>query len=220
MEMRLLLQAPDEASGFHRAGHPAGRNGGFTLIELMIVLVLMGILLGVMGPSFQTSIRNNRLQTSFNDIASALAFARGEAIVRTQPISMCPTTDGTACSGANWETGYLVFVDNGAGGVAAQDGTWTGAEELLRIGDPAPPGVTIRSLGFTSLNNVIFLDDGRVLQNQRGTVMVCDERGAAEARALVVEVSGQPRFAVDINGDGVVEDHIATATTPSAIGCP
>ncbi|WOJ96492.1 GspH/FimT family pseudopilin [Congregibacter brevis] len=189
-------------------------QSGFTLIELMMVLVLIAVLLGVGGPSFQSSLQRNRLQSAVNTVATALSFARAEAVIRSQPVSICPTIDTSSCSGSNWETGWLIFVDNNeGGGGAASDGTLNGGEELLRIGEPAPQGVTVRTVNFPSTAAIVFTDSGRVLQNISGTVTVCDERGVNEARALVVEVSGQARRAVDTDGNGVVEDDTVTAVT-------
>jgi prepilin-type N-terminal cleavage/methylation domain-containing protein len=127
------------------------RAAGFTLLELMMVLVLAAILLGVGGPSFQDSLQRNRQQSTFNRVASAMSLARSEAVIRSQPVSVCPTTDNASCGGSNWETGWLIFVDNGEGtGGAALDGTLNGTEELLRIGEPAPAGVTIRTVNLVS----------------------------------------------------------------------
>ena len=186
-------------------------QAGFTLIELMMVLVLVAILLGVAGPSFQDSLQRNRMLSTVNEMSSAMSFARAEAVIRTQPTALCATTEAAACAGANWETGYLIFVDNGEGGGTAQDGTLNGAEELLRIGDPAPVGVTVRTVNFPSNANIVFQDSGRVLQNITGTVTVCDARGANEARGIIVEVSGQGRRAVDTDANGVAEDDNGTS---------
>ncbi len=178
----------------------------------MMVLVLIGILLGIGGPSFQSSLQRNRLQTTVNSVATALSFARAEAVIRSEPVSICPTVDTASCSGSNWETGWLIFVDNGAGsGGAASDGTLNGAEELLRIGEPAPAEVTIRTVNFPSTANIVFQDSGRVLQNTSGTLTICDARGVNDARALVVEVSGQARRALDTDNNGVVEDNTVTS---------
>lgn len=218
------------AARFARAGlAPAGLAGargsggaklgqrGFTLIELMMVLVLVAMLLAVGGPSFQGSLQRNRLQTTLSDVASALSFARSEAVIRSEPIGICATTDTASCGGSSWETGFLIFVDNGVGaGGAPSDGTLNGNEELLRIGDPAPAGVTVRTLNFPAATSVVFQEDnGRVLQNVGGTFTVCDARGAASARGIILAVSGQGRLAVDTDANGVSEDNAG-----SSLACP
>ncbi len=189
---------------------------GFTLIELMVVLILVAILLGVSGPSFQNSLQRNRQQSAFNDVVTAMAFARAEAVVRNDIVAICPTVDTTSCSGANWETGWLIFVDNGgpAAGGTPSDGLWNGDEELLRIGS-GHPNVTIRTINFPSLTSVAFTDSGRVFQNIPGTVTVCDGRGAGDARGLIVGVSGQGRLAVDTDANGVAEDNAG-----NSLECP
>ncbi|MFT4872316.1 GspH/FimT family pseudopilin [Congregibacter sp.] len=195
---------------------PALAQSGFTLIELMMVLILVAILLALSGPSFQASLQRNRLQTAVNSIATALSFARAEAVIRSEPVALCPTVDTASCSGSNWETGWLIFVDNGAGGGGAEsDGSLNGSEELLRIGEPAGQGVTVRTVNFPSPANIVFQDSGRVLQNISGTVTICDARGVNDARALIVEVSGQARRAVDTDANGVLEDDTVTS-----VACP
>ncbi|MEL7045019.1 MAG: GspH/FimT family pseudopilin [Pseudomonadota bacterium] len=196
----------------------AVREAGFTLIELMMVLVLVAVLLGIGGPSFQNSLQRNRMQSTLNEMAGALSFARSEAVIRNHPIGMCPTTTpGGNCTGSNWETGYLVFADDGEGGGTAADGVWNGGEEQLRVGDEAAGGITVRTVGFQAAGQIVFAADGRILQGLNGTVVICDDRGAEEARGLVVTVAGQPRFSVDTDDSGIVEDHSPAVTD---VACP
>ncbi|MEM1190601.1 MAG: GspH/FimT family pseudopilin [Pseudomonadota bacterium] len=194
------------------------REAGFTLIELMMVLVLVAVLLGIGGPSFQNSLQRNRMQSTLNEMAGALSFARSEAVIRNHAIGMCPTTTpGGNCSGNSWEAGYLIFADDGEGGGNAADGVWNGTEEQLRVGDAAAGGITVRTVGFQGAGRIVFAADGRVQQGLNGTVVICDDRGAAEARGLVVTVAGQPRFAVDTDDSGIVEDH---SPVISDVVCP
>ena len=192
---------------------------GFSLLELMMVLVMAAIILGIGAPSFQASLQRNRLQSTVSDVATSLSFARAEAVILSEPVALCPTVDTASCSGSNWETGWLLFVDNGAGtGGAALDGTLNGSEELLRIGSPSPTGVTVRTIGLPSFQNIVFLEDGRLLQGQAGTFVICDARGEQASRALVVSVSGQARLAVDGDGNGIVQDHTPAGGTD--VVCP
>lgn len=198
-----------------RRSSSLGSQKGFSLIELMTVVTLAGLILVFGAPSFQASLERNRLQSGTNSIASALSYARSEAVIRGAPVSLCPTIDTTACSGSNWEEGWLIFVDDGEGGGTATDGTRTGSERLLRIGEGSPQRVTVRTVNFPTTTSITFEDDGRILQDTDGTVVVCDDRGADEARGIVVQVSGQGRLAFDNDGDGVLEDNAGTA-----LSCP
>lgn len=65
-------------------GHQAQR--GFTLLELLVVLVIIGIMLGAISFSTMQSSRQ-RLLTDAQRIALLLQLAREEAIVRNRPIA-------------------------------------------------------------------------------------------------------------------------------------
>lgn len=59
---------------------------GFTLLELLVVLVIIGIMLGAVSFSTMQSSRQ-RLLTDVQRIAVLLQLAREEAIVRNRPIA-------------------------------------------------------------------------------------------------------------------------------------
>ena len=186
--------------------HKHGRQRGFTLVELMIVIVIAAILLSIAAPSFEETIKRNRRLTSLEDTLGTLATARTEAVSRATPVAICPSSDGSACAG-NWEDGVIMFEDDGAGAGTAEDGDRSGDEELIRIAGAYPNGITVRSGGsFTDTGTVIFDELGAVADN--GTLIICDEDGVQEARGVVINLSGQPRLAVDENdpADGIVND--------------
>ena len=60
------------------------RYRGFTLLELLVVLVIIGIMLGAVSFSTMQSSRQ-RLLTDVQRIAVLLQLAREEAIVRNRP---------------------------------------------------------------------------------------------------------------------------------------
>ncbi len=55
-------------------------NSGFTLIELVLVLVLMGLIAGLTLPFVVATLDRVKLQSGVRQIKSALQFARSEAI--------------------------------------------------------------------------------------------------------------------------------------------
>jgi len=83
---------------------------GFTLMELMIVLVIVGILVSVGIPTFSDATLGSRLGSTANNLVSSLYLARSEAIKRNTTVRVCPSTDGTSCaSSADWEGGWIVI---------------------------------------------------------------------------------------------------------------
>lgn len=83
---------------------------GFTLIELMIVVVLMSILMSVGLPSFQAIIDNSRLTSVANTMLSAYQIARSEALKThaKNNVYVVNTTDATQTGGSNtWKVTYM-----------------------------------------------------------------------------------------------------------------
>jgi prepilin-type N-terminal cleavage/methylation domain-containing protein len=103
------------------------RTHGFTLLELMFVLVIAGILLGIGVPAMGDFIRNGRMTGAANDVLVAMHYARSEAIKRRLPVVMCTSDNALdaepACADSAELTGWIVFVDNNGNG--QWDAAWT-----------------------------------------------------------------------------------------------
>lgn len=70
---------------------------GFTLIELMIAIAILGLTLAVAAPSVSTWTQNAQIRTAAENIRSGLQLARNEAIRRNANIRFT-----LAASGAGW----------------------------------------------------------------------------------------------------------------------
>jgi type IV fimbrial biogenesis protein FimT len=90
------------------------RTSGFTLVELMVTIAIVAILLALGLPSFQGSIRSNRIATANNEFLATLALARTEAIRSTSSAGVCAAdADGAACVDAGqWDDGWLVWTND------------------------------------------------------------------------------------------------------------
>ncbi|MBI4809048.1 MAG: GspH/FimT family pseudopilin [Nitrosomonadales bacterium] len=57
-------------------------QGGFTLIELMIGIVILAILVSLSMPSFQVWLQNSQIRNAAESISNGLQRARSEAVTR------------------------------------------------------------------------------------------------------------------------------------------
>jgi len=85
---------------------------GFTVVELVLTMALLGILTTIAFSSFGTLIQTNRIATQSNDFMSALMLARSEALKRNSRTTVCRSANGTACAtSGGWEQGWIIFAD-------------------------------------------------------------------------------------------------------------
>ncbi len=123
---------------------------GFTLIELMIVVVIMVVVLALTAPAFQSVIESNRLRTEINTITTTLALARSEAVTQNTSVSICPSSDGTNCSG-NYAGGWMLFTGSDT----------TSPGPIIRVFDGPASGYSIRDTGGgITTGSLSFFPDG------------------------------------------------------------
>ncbi len=67
---------------------------GFTLVELMVIVLLFGALITISIPSFQGYLTSNRLDTTADQMAADLSLARSMAISNGQIIRLTATATG------------------------------------------------------------------------------------------------------------------------------
>jgi type IV fimbrial biogenesis protein FimT len=75
------------------------RSRGFSLIELMVSLVVLGILVGLAVPSYRAIIAEQRVRATVTDLHAAISLARSEAIKLNRQITIAPAAGGWA---AGW----------------------------------------------------------------------------------------------------------------------
>lgn len=98
----------------------SGRRGGFTLLELMVAITVLGILTALAVPSFTTMINRNRLAGQSNELLAALQFARTEAIRTSARVTFCGAAsadaDGDDDCVAGAQTHWVVIGTTSGGG--------------------------------------------------------------------------------------------------------
>ncbi|MCB1895474.1 MAG: GspH/FimT family pseudopilin [Zoogloeaceae bacterium] len=148
--------------------------GGFTLVELLVTMAVVGIIAAVGVPSLRGFIVSNRLSAYANDVLAALSLARAESVRQGRRVVFCPVAraaDGTptttACvdPGANSWQAWMVFID------ADADGVFDNTETVVRA-DVFGGGDSV-VLSGASLRNVaglvIFRPNG-IAREANGTI--------------------------------------------------
>ncbi|MCC7635563.1 GspH/FimT family pseudopilin [Stenotrophomonas rhizophila] len=164
----------------------ARRSKGFTLVELMVTLVVLGVLAAIAFPNFTSTIRSNRVSTSNNEIMGMLALARSEAVRNKQGAGICASTKGTACDGT-WSDGLMAWSDLDG------NGSFNGGDTVLRFAQGSP------ELAVTGSAPALIAFDARGRRrsaaNQQIALAPVKCKAGESNRTLTVNLSGQVRVA-------------------------
>lgn len=173
--------------------------GGFSLVELMLVLAMLLILFGMAAPSLSDLRLDSQRSAQLNGLLGHLYYARSEALKSGHWIVICKSQDGQSCTHlGDWDQGWILFEDRNRNRMRDPE------ERLIHLSQHTGP-IRLRYAAFPSNNYVIFYPNGQSFGN--GTFTFCDRRGAGHARALILAKSGRVRSS-------------AHAADGSALNCP
>ncbi len=175
------------------------KQSGFTLLEVIIVVVIVGILATLAVPGFSSLMQSNNLSTKYNSLAGNISLARMEAVKRSNTIVLCATDDESSCNSTDWSDGWLVFVDDN------NNAAFDAAGDTMLLVEPAAPSyISITSDQFGGVLSIA--PRGRLPSS--GTILMCANNDSSTARALNLQLTGVGRLATDGPGDtdSIVED--------------
>lgn len=189
------------------------RQQGFTIIELMIALVVLGILLTIAAPAFTNIIKNNRMLSEVYALRATLNNARSEALSRRTDVTVCSSNNGTSCiaGASDWNQGHIMFADNDDDGVLDPNEVF-----YTKLEDADTLNVTYINTNTSptavAANQIQFNSRGYARRSY-GTIVVCDDRGPTEARGIIIAAVGTVSAAVDTDSplDGIANYHDAGA---------
>ena len=141
-----------------------GAARGYTIVEVLIVVMLLGVLLTAGVPQLTDFARQQRVKTASFDLFSTLVHARSEAIARNGQVTVAPT-DGA------WINGWTV---TGPGGL------------VIRRQEPVP------AIAITGPDAVVFFESGRLNAITRPQFALTTTGTSVVQRCIRVDLSGRP----------------------------
>jgi type IV fimbrial biogenesis protein FimT len=144
------------------------RHGGFTLIELMVVVAVMAIMASLAAPSFQQLLAAQRVRLTGYNIVGDMVLARSEAVKRGENVTLTPVA-------SNWSQGWSVNVASNALELRGQGRVGNGVQFTT-----SPASVTFDRNGRTGVSAVVRFG-------------LYD--GASSRRCISLDPSGRPKSA-------------------------
>ena len=141
------------------------RQTGFSLVEVVIVIAIIGILAGMAVPSFLEFTRNQRIRAAASDMHVSLMRARSEALKRNLSVTIQPT------STTNWGLGWSI-ADPDAGAALEVAKSYAG-------------------VNGTGPNSITYLSSGRI-SGATAPSFEFSSTGSDVKRCVSADLSGRP----------------------------
>lgn len=169
-------------------------SGGFTMVEILVVVTLLAILASLAAPSLRALLARRAVESAVTALASDYRLARSEAIKRSAHVTICRSPDGLQCSLAlqpgSWHDGWLVITDANAN--RRLDGT----DEILRAQPPLDNLESIKRYddgpGFgNTVQSTVFGPNGVVTTGNETLLITADASVVGGTRLVVISRNGR-----------------------------
>lgn len=167
--------------------------GGFTAIELLVGVALIGILAAFAVPGMREAWNSNRVAVSANELVAAVSLARNIGFRNSHGGYVCASIDGASCS-EDWSDGWIVWTDRDG------DGMPSSVEVLRQVS--APGRIEIMATGMSGGGSVLAFDErGRLVGGASPSFTLkpatCTP-GAENVRKIVVSRVGRVQLGRDV----------------------
>ena len=184
-----LRQLSSSSLGHMHHFDPHHRSpGGMSLLELLVAISIAAIVTTTAVPFFGNLLADQHRTSILNGLVHAVHLARSESAKRGRDAVICASANGRSCSGDGngWRQGWIIFVNSDRDRPPRVD---PGEAVLLHNTGTAAATLAGNRSAF------VFRPFGKRATN--GTLVYCDRRREAAARALVISYTGRPRVAAE-----------------------
>ena len=149
---------------------------GFTLVEMVITVSLVGVVTAIAIPSMRTAFASNDISAVSSDMVSSLQYARLEAVRKISRTTVKASGEEDA---AAWSNGFTI----------SQQVNKNGSYQDTVLKAPVALNPNIQIASATSTKSVTF--DSRGYADQAHTIEICDSAdNSIEGRRVTVAASG------------------------------
>jgi type IV fimbrial biogenesis protein FimT len=169
---------------------------GFTLVEVIVVVAIIGILAAVAIPAFLSWLPNIRLKAAARDLYSIIQKAKLEAVKRNTCMGISFTTVAYPTIGG----GYILFRDDGSGvGGLACNGQQDGGEPPVTTMTVGADVSLISASNIGGPSAICFNSKAAVCGSQSGNVQFRNN----QSRWYKATVFASGGVRLESSGDGI-----------------
>ena len=178
-------------------------NRGFTLIELMVVIAIVGILATIGVPAMRDTIERNAVSGHVNTFIASLRFARSEAIKSGMSVVMCrsenPENAAPKCAAGSgtlgWASGWIVFVNRDAN--ANNNFNSAAGDSLLKAQGGLVNSGGIEKTSALAVNKFVFRPTGLLSAGASSFAFNAKSLSSDQQRFMCVSRQGRARISLN-----------------------
>jgi len=185
------------------------RSSGFTIVELLVGIAILGIITAIALPNFSSFLVKTRVDNQISELHRLVSSARNAAINSGQNVTLCPLSTANKC-GSSWQNQLSIFTnsDNTSANNSVFD---SNTESILKVKDKADDGDTLKF----DQTIIVFSPSGRLVSGSNSKFSYCPKGYANFSRAVSISLTGRVSTSADIDGSGKEKDRKGNTITCS-----